>query len=170
MLELQVFFIWIGSKGITYIWLIVLMNVTIQYHYIRRFFGRSLLVQNIESSLCGRSLWADTWSRDKFIVYPVRDTQLVTEILRPTSWILLSVSRLKSTSIRFHRQCFPLVLENIQLSGFVGKLFPVCVGEPPKSRTIRFTGPEYWTTRSVFFMSTANVNALLQNYDHLNRS
>ena len=57
------------------------------------------------------------------VVYPLRGTQLVTEIWRLTSWILLSVSWLKSTSIRFHRQCFPLVLENLQLSGFVGKLF-----------------------------------------------
>ena len=54
---------------------------------------------------------------------PLWGTQLVTEIWRLTSWILLSVSRLKSTSIRFHRQCFPLVLENLQLSSFVGKPF-----------------------------------------------
>ena len=54
---------------------------------------------------------------------PLRGTQLVTEIWRLTSWILLSVSRLKSTSIQFRRQCFPLVLENLQLSGLVGKCF-----------------------------------------------
>ena len=57
-------------------------------------------------------------------MYPLRGTQLGTEYWRLTSWILLSVSRLKSTSIRFYRQCFPLVLENLQLYGFVGKLSP----------------------------------------------
>ena len=50
------------------------------------------------------------------------------------------------------------------------RFFAVRVGEPPKSRAIRFTSSEYWTTRSLFFMPTANVNALLQNYDNLNRS
>ena len=57
-------------------------------------------------------------------MYPLRGTKLVTEIWRLTSWILLSVSRLKSTSIRFHRKCFPLMLENLQLSGFVVNFFP----------------------------------------------
>ena len=81
-------------------------------------------------------------------MYPLRGTQLVTEIWRLTSWILLSVSWLKSTSIRFHRQCFPLVLENLQLSGFIGKLFfPFVLENLQKSRAIRFA-----RLHAVYFM------------------
>ena len=104
------------------------------------------------------------------VAYPLRGTQLVTEIWNLTSWILLLVSRLKNTSIRFHRQCFPLALESLQLSGFVGKLFSRSWWRTSKKSHHHIY--EFWVLdyTPFMFMPPANVKTLLLSSDYLNRS